>query len=146
MALKRGVSSVSVVAALCFSFYQQLLLPATLSVTTQLSANKSSDLLPALSHPLSPAGLSILAPLSPPLSLSLSVYLTSCHLRPHFLPLPPLSRPAPRGLTSSTCCDSRTLDKKKTFHPQPRKYSTISGCTGSSVRGAHVHDGVCRRV
>ena len=27
-----------------------------------------------------------------------------------------------------------------------RKYSTIGGCTDSSVRGAHVHDGVCRRV
>lgn len=38
---------------LCFSFYQQLLLPAKHSVTLQLSANKSSELLPAFSHPLS---------------------------------------------------------------------------------------------
>lgn len=36
-----------------FSFCQQLLLPARLSVTLQLSANKSSDVLPAFSHPLS---------------------------------------------------------------------------------------------
>jgi len=57
--LSRGLESWHVVCrrcCFCFSFYQQLLLPVKLSITLQLSANKSSDLLPAFSHPLSQPG------------------------------------------------------------------------------------------
>ena len=97
----------------------------------------------------------------PSLSLSLSVCLTSCHLRPHFLPLPPslslnsffrsqprplslsLSlSPAPRGLTSSTCCDSRTLDKNKTFYPRPEN-TRQSAAAPTHLSGAHMCMTVC---
>lgn len=60
-----------------FSFSRQLLLPARPSVTPQLSANKSSDLLPAFSHPLSRARLSFLAPFVLALPLSLSIFMSS---------------------------------------------------------------------
>lgn len=66
----------SVSSLLAFSFYQQLLLPARRSVTPQLSANKSSDLLPAFSHPLSQPGSRFCLRLA-------SLCLSSRHLLPH---------------------------------------------------------------
>lgn len=67
---------------LCFSFYQQLLLPAKLSVTPQLSANKSSDLLPAFSHPLSRPGSHCWLRLSFPASIYLHVIFLHTPLPP----------------------------------------------------------------
>lgn len=134
----------SVPSLLCSSFFQQLLHRQSAAV-----ANKSSDLLPAFSHPLSQWGSCFLALFVPSLSLwrhrthslflplsSLSLVSTrflfftisQTPLRHHFSLLHALfilSLSRSHGLTiraNNTCCDSRSLDKdakKPIFYPQP---------------------------
>lgn len=125
----------------CFSFYQQLLIPLKLSVTLQLSANKSSDLLPAFSHP-QPVRLALLALFVFSLSRSIfmsspftlfcfpsltqsfvpTFFLLSSHRHPsdisnsHAAPLFFLCQLVLWGQTvnaNSKCYNSRGLDKKK---------------------------------
>ncbi len=148
----------SVSLLLYFSFFQQLLRPAKLFVTLQLSANKSSGLRPAFSHTLSWPGSRFWLSLSSlsacmsssstlclplPSSLSFQLFLfftTHNHISnitsfSSFLSF--LSRPVPRVNQSGqhTCCNSRTLDRKTTKHVIQTINNYTALDTNSSFRG-----------